>query len=463
MTSAATLSSAIQIARGTWRAAPLVSSEALTQASKPMNTQPATASAASMPAPTEPPDSSSAPSVCVEDRDVLRAEDEQQRESDADRGDDLGGDSGLDHAAQDVDALRPDAAQTSTRTIPVTTIAFAVGVDADEGRAPTGRRGTRSSCCAAQYAQIATQPLSQPYVPPDQPAAPLIRASGDRELRRELRVHGEQQALAGQRDRQHPHPRRAGDDHADEHDGVEPDDGEIAAKPSAALSKTLQPARELLRIAELVQARGVRVDRRRAAEVTPAVSVAPAPLALDRPRDVDARRDAELVEDVADVRLDRLVAEEQRRRDLAVRQPIGDEAGDLELALRQRVDARCRPPPPARAARPALRAGAARGASRRARAPSRTRRAPAPPRAAPRSPARARRRRRARAPPGCARRRPAAAPRPQLGGLGRLVRDAGRLERLAARRAGPPPGARPASAAGSCSGSCAASSSARPA
>ena len=42
--------------------------------------------------------------------------------------------------------------------------------------------------------------------------------------------------------------------------------------------------------------------------------VAGAPLALDRPRDVDTRRDAELVEDVADVRLDRLVAEEERRR-----------------------------------------------------------------------------------------------------------------------------------------------------
>ena len=55
-----------------------------------MKTQPPTASAASMPAPTEPPDSASAPSVCVEEREVLLAEDEQQREPDPDRRDDLG-------------------------------------------------------------------------------------------------------------------------------------------------------------------------------------------------------------------------------------------------------------------------------------------------------------------------------------------------------------------------------------
>ncbi len=63
-TSTATLSSAIQIARGTCRAALRVSSDTATQASKPMNTHPPTASAASIAAPTEPPDSASAPSVC---------------------------------------------------------------------------------------------------------------------------------------------------------------------------------------------------------------------------------------------------------------------------------------------------------------------------------------------------------------------------------------------------------------
>ena len=61
-----------------------------------MNTHPPTASAASMPAPTDPPDSASAPSVCVEEREVLDAEDEQQGESDPERGDDLGGDPDLD-------------------------------------------------------------------------------------------------------------------------------------------------------------------------------------------------------------------------------------------------------------------------------------------------------------------------------------------------------------------------------
>src|SRR4051794_4711208 len=65
ITTAPTASSANQVARGTWRAASRVSSDAPTQASKPMNTQPPTASAASRPAVTEPPDDASAPSVCV--------------------------------------------------------------------------------------------------------------------------------------------------------------------------------------------------------------------------------------------------------------------------------------------------------------------------------------------------------------------------------------------------------------
>ena len=65
MTSAPTVSSATQIARGTCRAALFVSSDAPTHASKPMNTQPPTASAASIPAPTEPPERDSAPSVFV--------------------------------------------------------------------------------------------------------------------------------------------------------------------------------------------------------------------------------------------------------------------------------------------------------------------------------------------------------------------------------------------------------------
>src|SRR5262249_59305642 len=60
------------------------------------------------------------------------------------------------------------------------------------------------------------------------------------------------------------------------------------------------------------------------------------PLAFDGPRYLDARRDAELDEDVAHVRLDRLLAEVERARDLAVRLAFGDECRDLELARRQR-------------------------------------------------------------------------------------------------------------------------------
>ena len=65
ITSAPTLSSAIHTARGTWRAASLVSSAVATHPSKPMNTQPPTAIAARNAAPVEPPDSASAPSVSV--------------------------------------------------------------------------------------------------------------------------------------------------------------------------------------------------------------------------------------------------------------------------------------------------------------------------------------------------------------------------------------------------------------
>src|SRR3954468_18485833 len=69
--------------------------------------------------------------------------------------------------------------------------------------------------------------------------------------------------------------------------------------------------------------------------------------ALDRAGDVDARRRAELGEDVAQVRLDGLLAEEQLRRDLPVGLAGGDERRDLALAPRQRVEAAA-----ARAGRP---------------------------------------------------------------------------------------------------------------
>src|SRR5690349_19211080 len=65
ITSAPTLSSAIQTARGMCLAALLVSSAAATVASKPMNAQPPTASAASNAATFDPPLSASAPNVSV--------------------------------------------------------------------------------------------------------------------------------------------------------------------------------------------------------------------------------------------------------------------------------------------------------------------------------------------------------------------------------------------------------------
>ena len=126
ITSAPTLSSAIQIACGTWRAAPFVSSEAPTQASKPMKTQPATASAASMPAPTEPPDNASAPSVCVRIEKLCSRKAKSSASPIATEA----------TASATIPALiarpstsmpsAPTAAQTTTRTIPIATIAFGV-------------------------------------------------------------------------------------------------------------------------------------------------------------------------------------------------------------------------------------------------------------------------------------------------------------------------------------------------
>src|SRR5690348_4967730 len=63
-------------------------------------------------------------------------------------------------------------------------------------------------------------------------------------------------------------------------------------------------------------------------------------VALHDPRDLDARRRAELEEDVAHVRLDGLLRQEQRLRDLAVREPVGHEPGDLELALGEAAQVR---------------------------------------------------------------------------------------------------------------------------
>src|SRR5262249_17775957 len=63
------------------------------------------------------------------------------------------------------------------------------------------------------------------------------------------------------------------------------------------------------------------------------------PTLLDRAGQLDAGRDAHLAEDVAEVGLDGLLAEEQLGRDLGIRLAVDDEAGELELALRQGGDA----------------------------------------------------------------------------------------------------------------------------
>src|SRR4051812_16643445 len=61
--------------------------------------------------------------------------------------------------------------------------------------------------------------------------------------------------------------------------------------------------------------------------------------AFDRTCQLDARGDLELAEDVAQVRLDCLEAEEQLDGDLGVCPAIDYERGNLALAFRQRVDA----------------------------------------------------------------------------------------------------------------------------
>ena len=60
------------------------------------------------------------------------------------------------------------------------------------------------------------------------------------------------------------------------------------------------------------------------------------PVPFDGARHLDPRRGRELAEDVAQVRLHRLLAQEQRGGDLLVRAPVGDELGDLALARGQR-------------------------------------------------------------------------------------------------------------------------------
>ena len=92
ITSAPTVSSAIQTARGTCLAAPLVSSAAATVASKPMNAQPPTASAASSAGEGRAAAQRLGAERVGQHAEALLAEDQQQREADADRRDRLGRD-----------------------------------------------------------------------------------------------------------------------------------------------------------------------------------------------------------------------------------------------------------------------------------------------------------------------------------------------------------------------------------
>src|SRR5215218_7262803 len=56
-------------------------------------------------------------------------------------------------------------------------------------------------------------------------------------------------------------------------------------------------------------------------------------------RDLRARAHAQLAEHAREDGLDRLLAEEQARCDLAVRPAVGDQAGDFAFAWAQRTDA----------------------------------------------------------------------------------------------------------------------------
>ena len=199
---------------------------------------------------------------------------------------------------------------------------------------------------ATAYAQIG-HPAAEPAVgAAHQAPAPLVGAAGDRELGRELGVHGDQQALAGQRHRQDPDPRRPGHRHAHEHHGVEADDRRDRGESHRDVAEDVQAAVELLRGSPArpgARRRRRLARRRRSRRSGPSRSRRSRSIA----RATSTREDdAELHEDVPQVRLDRLVAEEQLGGDLAVGLAVGHEVGDLELALGQRR-ARRSPPPSA--------------------------------------------------------------------------------------------------------------------
>ena len=278
-------------------------------------------------------------------------------------------------------------------------------------------------------------PAAQPAVgAAHQATTPLVRAAGDRKLGGKLRVHGQQQTLAGERDRQHPDPGRACHGGADEHDRVEPDDGRDRREAHRGVVEEAKPARELLPVPQLREACRVGIERRRDYETHgPLRAVELASRVFDRARDFDTGGDAQLLEDV-----DACATRRSCRSGRARLRSRGSSCGRLR-ARRSRTHAesetraRCRLHRPARVARRGLRVVGARGVSRRGRAASRTRRARARPRrntatASSRSPA-------------------AASARPcrlresadvqlradRCGGLGRTRRHTCRLSRLATR------------------------------
>ena len=341
----------------------MVSSATPTAQSKPMNTQPPTARAASSPAVTEPPDSASAPNVSPRiDRSWSR-EHEQQREPDPDGRDHLRRDPGLHRLAQHADAERAGQRADHDQHHAGDHDRVGSGLDVEQGqrprRAEVGDRRVRG-CVRADR-----DPAREPAVgASDQPAAPLVRAAGDRELRSELGVDGQQQALAGQRHRQHPHPRRA---------------PRPASRPA--------PPRTARRPARSPRSRGPRCRRSAGAGRAPACSRArpdgrrrrqpPCSRCSRSTRRATSTRD-ETPSFMNVLRMcDSTVfwLRNSFARDLGIREAVGDQLGDLALARRQRPDARDPRTRPSRAPPRGRRACAARAAPRRACAPSRTRRA----------------------------------------------------------------------------------------
>ena len=161
ITSAPTLSSAIQIARGTCLAAPLVSSAAATVASKPMNAQPRDRERGQQRGEGRAAAERLGAERVEQHGEALLAEDEQQREPDADRGDGLGGDAQPQRALERVDAEGVDERADGTRTAPVITIACAVGVMPSSISAHGAPRYA-IVVLATAYAHSATQPVNQP-------------------------------------------------------------------------------------------------------------------------------------------------------------------------------------------------------------------------------------------------------------------------------------------------------------